>query len=160
LDFNRKNPAGQSVLRDFIPRDLMEMSLFLKIQRYDGMVTGYTSPLLRSNSLASTSSVDSSYGLASPMRRHKDQQANSPRGLVCSSCQAQVHLPKSNLATILNPERWKTAVAILYALSVSWLTALTMTVVHDRVPDMNKYPPLPDIILDNVPHIPWAFEMT
>jgi hypothetical protein len=119
-----------------------------------------SSPLVRSNSLASTSSDDSSYGLASLMGRHQDQQANSPRGLVCSSCQAQVHLPKSNLATILNPERWKTAVAILYALSVSWLTALTMTVVHDRVPDMNKYPPLPDIILDNVPHIPWAFEMT
>ena len=64
------------------------------------------------------------------------------------------------MATVLNPERWKTVIAIIYALSVSWLTALTMTVVHDRVPDMNKYPPLPDIILDNVPHIPWAFEMT
>jgi len=112
---------------------------------------GDSSPLIRSNSFASTSSDDSSYGLKphSPPTAKPTQQQDPP------------HLhPKSNLATTLNPERWKTAVAIMYALSVSWLTALTMTVVHDRVPDMNKYPPLPDIILDNVPHIPWAFEMT
>jgi hypothetical protein len=31
MDFKRTNPAGQGVLRGFIPQDLMEMSLFLKI---------------------------------------------------------------------------------------------------------------------------------
>ena len=75
-------------------------------------------------------------------------------------------------------------VAFLYVLVVSWLSAFVMVIVHDRVPDMERYPPLPDILLgesktvsslchflndfhtlfslpvpDNLPHIPWAFEM-
>ena len=58
--------------------------------------------------------------------------------------------------TPLKPERWKTLLAFLYVLLVSWVTAFVMVIVHDRVPDMEKYPPLPDIILDNVPHILWV----
>lgn len=57
------------------------------------------------------------------------------------------------------PEIWKTLVALLYFFSVTWITAFTMVIVHDRVPDMDKYPPLPDFVLDNIPLIPWAFQM-
>jgi len=112
------------------------------------------SPLKRSQSVESTSSNED-------IGEGQDQNG-APRllSLVCSSCQVQLRSPKSNIATSLPRERWKTALAFLYGMLVSWLTALVMTVVHDRVPDMNKYPPLPDIILDNVPHIAWAFEMT
>lgn len=57
------------------------------------------------------------------------------------------------------PEIWKTVVGMLYFLSVTWITAIVMVIVHDRVPDMQTYPPLPDIFLDNVPPISYPFAM-
>lgn len=59
----------------------------------------------------------------------------------------------------LPPEKMKAFLSFLYVVGVTWITAFVMVIVHDRVPDMKKYPPLPDIFLDNVPHIPWAFDM-
>ncbi|CAD5229633.1 unnamed protein product [Bursaphelenchus okinawaensis] len=53
----------------------------------------------------------------------------------------------------------KMGVALFYCLLSLWVTALVMVVVHDRVPDMKMYPPLPDLVLDNLPLIPWAFEL-
>ena len=54
-------------------------------------------------------------------------------------------------------DKSRTLVSVLYCFLVLIITSLTMTVVHDRVPDMDRYPPLPDIFLDNMPLIPWAF---
>ncbi|XP_032691627.1 sphingomyelin synthase-related 1-like [Odontomachus brunneus] len=62
-------------------------------------------------------------------------------------------------ASHLPPEIWKTVISLGYLFIVTWITAFVMVIVHDRVPDMKKYPPLPDIFLDNVPHIPWAFDI-
>lgn len=59
----------------------------------------------------------------------------------------------------LQPEIWKAFLSFCYVVTVTMITAFVMVIVHDRVPDMKKYPPLPDIFLDNVPHIPWAFDM-
>ncbi|XP_025078256.1 sphingomyelin synthase-related protein 1-like isoform X2 [Pomacea canaliculata] len=58
----------------------------------------------------------------------------------------------------LDPELWKTFLSFVYVFSVFLLTAFVMVIVHDRVPDMQKYPPLPDLFLDNMPYVPWAFE--
>lgn len=43
----------------------------------------------------------------------------------------------------VNSEPWKTLVAMIYFLFATWTTAITMVIVHDRVPDMITFPPLP-----------------
>jgi len=59
----------------------------------------------------------------------------------------------------LHPDLVKLFVSYIYMFFVFMLTAVVMVIVHDRVPDMDRYPPLPDMVLDNLPYIPWAFEM-
>uniref|UniRef100_A0A0K0F0J1 Sphingomyelin synthase-related protein 1 (inferred by orthology to a human protein) n=1 Tax=Strongyloides venezuelensis TaxID=75913 RepID=A0A0K0F0J1_STRVS len=54
---------------------------------------------------------------------------------------------------------WKLIIAFLYCSLSLWVTSFVMVIVHSRVPDMKTYPPLPDLILDNLPLIPWAFEV-
>ncbi|KAJ8680307.1 hypothetical protein QAD02_016094 [Eretmocerus hayati] len=68
-------------------------------------------------------------------------------------------ISEDGTASHLPPEIWKAFISLGYLFIVTWITAFVMVIVHDRVPDMKKYPPLPDIFLDNVPHIPWAFDM-
>ncbi|KAJ0067317.1 hypothetical protein NL108_016481 [Boleophthalmus pectinirostris] len=64
-----------------------------------------------------------------------------------------------HLAGRLDPEVWKTVVSCVYVFLVFGFTSFVMVIVHERVPDMTTYPPLPDIFLDSVPRIPWAFAM-
>jgi len=116
------------------------------------------SPSKWSDTLDLSSSDESSSG------REHSKMVSSPNTTNTSGYATHSNLRhangfKSNLASNPLPERWKLGIAVMYGLFVSWLTAVVMTIVHDRVPDMNKYPPLPDIILDNMPHVPWAFEM-
>lgn len=81
-------------------------------------------------------------------RLHEDEAAGFPLP----------RLPKGEYLQF-KPEAWKALVAMLYFFAVTWITAIVMVIVHDRVPDMQTYPPLPDIFLDNVPLIPGAFTM-
>lgn len=77
----------------------------------------------------------------------------------CESERISPALSEDGKTQKLPPEIWKAFLAFGYLVIVTWITAFVMVIVHDRVPDMKKYPPLPDIFLDNVPHIPWAFDM-
>ncbi|KAM6915969.1 sphingomyelin synthase-related protein 1-like isoform 1-T2 [Xenentodon cancila] len=64
---------------------------------------------------------------------------------------------RQQLAGRLDPEVWKTVISSIYVFFVFGFTSFVMVIVHERVPDMRTYPPLPDIFLDSVPRIPWAF---
>lgn len=48
----------------------------------------------------------------------------------------------------LDLEEWKTALSSVYVMLVFGITSFVMVLVHERVPDMRTYPPLPDIFLD------------
>lgn len=52
------------------------------------------------------------------------------------------------MAGRLDPEVWKTVLSSIYVFLVCGLTSFVMVIVHERVPDMRTYPPLPDIFLD------------
>lgn len=54
----------------------------------------------------------------------------------------------------LDPEYWKTVLSAVYVVFVFGFTSFVMVIVHERVPDMRTYPPLPDIFLDRcVAHV-------
>lgn len=40
------------------------------------------------------------------------------------------------------------------------LTTISLSLVHERLPDREKYGPLPDIFLDNVPAMDWALDVS
>ncbi|XP_010639907.1 phosphatidylcholine:ceramide cholinephosphotransferase 2 [Fukomys damarensis] len=54
-------------------------------------------------------------------------------------------------------EWWKTGVALVYALFSLVLTAVMITVVHERVPPKELSPPLPDKFFDYIDRVKWAF---
>uniref|UniRef100_A0A915KJB0 SAM domain-containing protein n=1 Tax=Romanomermis culicivorax TaxID=13658 RepID=A0A915KJB0_ROMCU len=66
----------------------------------------------------------------------------------------QIEAPDTQMKCMI-----KTGLAALYCSISLLLTSFVMVIVHDRVPDMKTYPPLPDIVLDSIPLIPWAFQV-
>lgn len=54
----------------------------------------------------------------------------------------------------------KTLVAFAYCCICFLITAYVMVCSAERAPEMGKYPPLPDVVLDSLPYMPWAFEFS
>jgi hypothetical protein len=60
----------------------------------------------------------------------------------------------------IRSDRKKTISACLLALCTVYFCSFIITIVDERLPDPQKFPPLPDLVLDNIKQIPWAFAVT
>lgn len=85
-------------------------------------------------------------------RMPRSQSSRSLLGLLASD------FPTRRVVEPMPSALFRLAFSILWCAAVTFASAGVMTFVHDRVPDMDKYPPLPDVVLDHIPVIPWAFE--
>lgn len=57
-------------------------------------------------------------------------------------------------------EKWKTLVAFSFLSGNLILNLTCLAVVHERIPDRTKYPPLPDVFFDLFPPLDWALDVS
>lgn len=60
----------------------------------------------------------------------------------------------------IRTDRKKTLFAFLLAVCTVYFCSFIITIVDERLPDPKKFDPLPDLILENIKQIPWAFSVT
>ncbi|VDI03931.1 Hypothetical predicted protein [Mytilus galloprovincialis] len=71
----------------------------------------------------------------------------------------------SKLGTLCRPKRkinqevWKTGVSIVYTFFVHFVTSFAIIVAQERMPDKKQYRPLPDVMLDSITYVPWAYKV-
>lgn len=58
------------------------------------------------------------------------------------------------------PEKWKTFVAFTFFVGNVIVNLTCLAIVHDRVPDRARYPPLPDVFFDLFPPADWALDVS
>jgi hypothetical protein len=96
-------------------------------------------------------------------KQHDDDDDDDAIPNFCENCLKKFDdSPYSNFANIngkssqnmpirsYKGEKRKTFVSMIYLFMIGLWTSFVLTVVHDRVPDMQKYPPLPDLILVSI----------
>ena len=75
-------------------------------------------------------------------------------GFVCNDClkryDTDYNQDLSKLNSSFKDEKLKTILSVFYCFLTSLWTSFILAVVHDRVPDMRKYPPLPDLFLGKI----------
>jgi len=144
----RSPPLALSVLGD-----IKHLMICLK----ELMSSHHHHPLMSNESYTGNGTVN--HASSNMSRVYYDDEEHPGHGLESPRSRARARREyDKQISQHLKPEFKKLFLSYLYMFIVFMVTAFMMVIVHDRVPDMDKYPPLPDIMLDNLPYIPWAFE--
>ena len=53
-------------------------------------------------------------------------------------------------------QTWKFITSLIFVLTSHMLTCIMVVIVNDRMPDRKLFPPLPDVLLDNLSYLPWG----
>ncbi|CAF3621455.1 unnamed protein product [Adineta steineri] len=64
------------------------------------------------------------------------------------------------LLTSIRSDKKKTLSALFLVVISVYFCSFIITIVDERLPDPKTFPPLPDLILENIEQIPWAFAVT
>lgn len=80
--------------------------------------------------------------------------------MICPVClnDGAVGVAPSGVSRQLPGELRKLVISYAYMMIVSFMECFATVLVHIRLPDPARYPPLPDMVLDHLPFLPWAFQ--
>nr|CAD7262445.1 unnamed protein product [Timema shepardi] len=112
---------------------------------------------------AKTDSWKSSNGLHSPTSEYydSDDKTDGHRNGTAINGVIKIDVPAPLREEPRFPkEKWKTFIAFIILVVNFILTTASLSLVHERVPDREKYAPLPDIVLDNVNAMDWALDVS
>jgi hypothetical protein len=76
----------------------------------------------------------------------------------CSFCSNERASSLTGDSRQLPRELRKLGLSYAYMMLISFMECFTTVVVHIRLPDPSRYPPLPDVVLNSLPFLPWAFQ--
>ncbi|XP_055636614.1 phosphatidylcholine:ceramide cholinephosphotransferase 1-like isoform X2 [Toxorhynchites rutilus septentrionalis] len=104
---------------------------------------------------------DYGYNGNNPYHQQHQQQPETHGGPCSDAVMIKVDIPVPIRDEQRFPkEIWKTFLAF-FALCFNFILAtVSLSMVHDRVPDRDIYSPLPDVVLDNIRPLEWALDVS
>lgn len=122
-------------------------------------VNGYTQNGVKNGHVTTTTTTTES---ATPQVKngHANGNTNGHKNGHLVQCFEVVSTKNRKSIGRLDPEMWKFGLSVIYVFFVHFLSTYCIILAQERLPDKTKYKPLPDMILDHVPYLPWAYRVT